>query len=80
MSGKQMKLARREIRRAAEPGLRQMQEQQENAIKEVVQRCGQVMYAHQILVAHVGNLEKRIAALEPTKPVDTTPAPEGVPV
>lgn len=67
MSGRGEKLKRREIRRAAEPGLRTMQEQQENAIKEAIARCNTALWENQMLAAHVHNLEKRIEALEPVK-------------
>lgn len=64
MSGRQAKLDRREIRRAAEAGLRVMQEQQEAAIKAAIQRCNELTTMHDLLSAKVHNLWQRIETLE----------------
>lgn len=73
MSGRQAKLTRREIRRASETSVKLMQEQQENAIQAVLERCTQIAYAHQLLTAKLHNLDQRIGALEPV--ATAVPAP-----
>lgn len=67
MSGRQAKIARREIRRSAESGLRTMQEQQENAIMACLQRVNAALSANQVLTLKVHELTKRVEALEPKK-------------
>lgn len=68
MSGRQAKLTRREIRRAADPGVRLMQEQQEAAIMSVVERCNVLTTMHDLLSATVHNLRKEVEALKPPTP------------
>lgn len=63
MSQKQAKIQRREIRRAAETGLRTMQEQQENAIEACIQQTNKLTYNLQILTAKLHNVSKELDEL-----------------
>lgn len=72
MSGRQDKLTRREIRRAAESGLRAMVEAQDAAIRGCVERVNALIMANQIMAQKIASLEKRIVALK--APMSDTPA------